>query len=67
MKILKKIIMACRYLLVVPVIGSILLAAAATIMGFGRIIASGIRLFHYDDFSTKSSKLMGTSIIEIID
>jgi len=64
---MKKIIMACRHLLIVPVLGSILLALGAIVMGFGRIIKSAIRLYEYGDFSAKSSKLMGTSIIEIID
>ncbi len=64
---MKKIIMVCRHLIVVPVVGSILLAVGASIMGFGRIIASAINLYQYGDFSVKSSKMMGTSIIEIID
>ena len=58
---------ACRFLLVVPVIGCVLLAAGVVIMGMGRIVSSAVHLVRDGDFSEKSAKTMSLAVIEIID
>ena len=58
---------ACRYLLVVPIVGCILLTAGVVIMGMGRIITAGVKLYQVGEFSAKASKTMALSVIEIID
>jgi uncharacterized membrane protein YqhA len=57
----------CRFLLVVPVIGCIILTAATVVMGIGRIFKAGIAAFGSPEFSIRSSKAMGLAVIEIID
>ncbi len=58
---------ACRFLLVVPVVGCILLTAGVVIMGLGRIVTSGVKLVQAGDFSAKAAKIMSLAVIEIID
>jgi uncharacterized membrane protein YqhA len=58
---------ACRFLLIIPVIGCVLLTAGAVIMGIGRIITAGAQLLRAGDFSAKASKTMSLAVIEIID
>lgn len=58
---------ACRYLLLIPVFGCIVLTAGAVFMGLGRILTAGVRLFRAGDFSPKSAKIMSVAVIEIID
>ena len=58
---------ACRFLLVVPVIGCVLLTAGVVIMGMGRIVSSAAQLVRDGDFSAKSAKTMSLAVIEIID
>lgn len=58
---------ACRFLLVIPVIGSILLTLMVIIMGMGRIVTVGIKLFSSGDFSAKAAKIISLEVIEIID
>ena len=58
---------ACRYLLVVPVIGCVLLTAGVMLMGAGRIMMSGYALALKGDFSAKAAKTMSLAVIEIID
>jgi uncharacterized membrane protein YqhA len=62
-----KTLAACRFLLIVPVFGCVLLTAAAVAMGMGRIFTSGIRLVQAADVSAKAAKTMSLAIIEIID
>ena len=57
----------CRFLLVLPVIGCVLLTAGVVIMGMGRIATAGVELFHAGDFSAKAAKTMSLAVIEIID
>ena len=64
---LRRILAACRYLLVVPVIGCVLLTAGVVVMGFGRIVTAGYRLAVAGDFSAKAAKTMSLAVIEIID
>ena len=58
---------ACRFLLVIPVIGSVLLTLMVIIMGLGRIVTVGIKLFSSGDFSAKAAKIISLEVIEIID
>ena len=58
---------ACRFLLVIPVVGCVLLTAGVVIMGIGRIVTAGAQLLQAGDFSAKASKTMSLAVIEIID
>jgi uncharacterized membrane protein YqhA len=58
---------ACRFLLIIPVVGCVLLTAGAVIMGIGRIVTAGAQLLRAGDFSAKASKTMSLAVIEIID
>lgn len=58
---------ACRFLLMVPVLGCVLLTAGVVIMGLGRIVTAGTQLLRAGDFSPKASKTMSLAVIEIID
>jgi uncharacterized membrane protein YqhA len=58
---------ACRYLLIVPVIGCILLTAGTVLMGIVRIVTAGAKLLHAGDYSAKAAKIMSLAVIEIID
>ncbi len=62
-----KFLIASRYLLVIGVLGSIIMAVGTVIMGFGRIVTSLKRLEEMGGFSPKASKLMAIAVIEIID
>jgi hypothetical protein len=52
---------ACRYLLIVPVIGCIILTAGTVLMGIVRIITAGAKLVSAGDFSAKAAKIMALS------
>ena len=58
---------ACRFLLIIPVVGCVLLTAGVVIMGIGRIVTAGAQLLRVGDFSAKASKTMSLAVIEIID
>ena len=58
---------ACRFLLVIPVVGSVLLTLMVVIMGLGRIFTVGMKLFRSGDFSAKAAKILSLEVIEIID
>ena len=58
---------ACRYLLVVPVIGCVLLALGVVLMGAARIVTAGINVVQAGDVSAKAAKTMSLVVIEIID
>ena len=57
----------CRYVLVLPVIGCVLLTTGAVLMGMGRIISAGVALVAAGDVSPKAAKTMALAVIEIID
>ncbi len=50
-----KFLLASRYLLVIPVLGSVIMTAGAVIMGFGRIVTAVKRLQELGGFSPKAS------------
>jgi len=58
---------ACRFLLFIPVVGCLILTAAAVMMGMGRILTAGAELLRAGDFSAKASKTVALAVIEIID
>jgi len=53
-----KFLAACRYLLVIPVVGCVLMTGGVVIMGLGRILTSVKRLVDLGGFSPKASKIM---------
>jgi uncharacterized membrane protein YqhA len=58
---------ACRFILVVPVIGCVLLTAGVVLMGMGRIITAAIEIVGEGDFSAKAAKTLSLEVIETID
>jgi uncharacterized membrane protein YqhA len=58
---------ACRYLLIVPVVGCIILTAGTVLMGIIRIGTAGVKLVSSGDYSAKAAKIMSLAVIEIID
>ena len=58
---------ACRYLLVLPVIGCVLLTTGVVLMGMGRILTAAVSILRAGDFSAKVAKIMSLAVIEIID
>ncbi len=47
----QRFLAACRFLLIIPVIGCVLLALGVVLMGLGRILTVGVKLVHMGDFS----------------
>jgi uncharacterized membrane protein YqhA len=64
---LLRFLAACRFLLVIPVIGCVLLTAGVVLTGVARIVTDGIKFVQAGDFSAKAAKAMSLSVIEIID
>ncbi len=64
---LLKFLSACRFLLVIPVVGCVVLTAGVVLMGIGRIVTAGIKLVQAGDLSAKAAKTMSLAVIEIID
>ena len=64
---LRKLLDAGRYLLVIPVIGSLLLTVGVVGMGAGLIVERGWNLFRNGEFSQKAARTMSVTVIETID
>jgi uncharacterized membrane protein YqhA len=64
---MRKFLSACRYLLIVPVVGCVIMTGGVVVMGFGRIVTSIKRLVEMGGFAPKASKYMSLAVIEIID
>ena len=64
---LHRFLVACRFLLVVPVAGCVLLTAGVVLMGIARVVSAGIQLVQRGDFSAKAAKMFSLEVIEIID
>ena len=58
---------ACRFLLVIPVLGCVILTGGAFVMGLGRIVRAMGEHISNPDFTPEASKKMAISVIEIID
>jgi len=66
-EMLYRFLAACRFLLVVPVVGLAVVTLAVVLMGVARIVTAGQRMVETGDFSAKAAKLMSLEVIEIID
>ena len=64
---LLKFLAACRFLLVVPVVGCVLLTLAVVLMGIARVVTACINMVQAGDVSAKAAKKMSLVVIEIID
>lgn len=64
---LKRLLEISRFLLVLPVIGSLLLMLATVIMGFGVIVARAWELTGNVEFTPKSAKTLSVTVIQTID
>ncbi len=58
---------ACRFLLVIPIVGCVILTAAIVVMGVLRILVAGMELVHGGTLSASAAKMMSLAAIEIID
>ena len=67
MHVLRKILEVSRYLLIVPVIGSLLLTVAVVVMGFGLILLRGWEAVVNLDFDENVAKALSMSVIQAID
>ena len=64
---LRRLLEFGRYLLVLPVIGSLLLTAAVVVMGLGLILYRGWDLLGSPEFQDKPAKVLSVSVIQAID
>lgn len=64
---MEKILYSMRHLIMLPVIGSVICAIGAAIMGIGRLYTGIIYRFSEFDLSAKTAKVVSIAIIEIID
>lgn len=64
---LQKILLASRFLLVLPVIGSLLLMLGIVLMGVGMVLVQEWNLLLHGDFSAKAAKQLTIVVIETID
>lgn len=62
-----RFLVACRFLLIVPVIGCVVLTAGVVTMGMGRIVTEGMQALRTGDFSPKAAKAVSLAAIEIIE
>jgi uncharacterized membrane protein YqhA len=62
-----KFLAGCRYLLLIPVVGCVLLTAGVVVIGLGRTMYAATQLFRAEDLTAKVSKQMALAVIEIID
>ena len=58
---------ACRYLLVIPIIGCVALTAGVVLMGMAHILTAGAQIVRDGDVSAKAAKMVSLAVIEIID
>ncbi|HET6416603.1 MAG TPA: YqhA family protein [Polyangiales bacterium] len=64
---MKRFLVACRFFLVLPVVGCVVLTAGVVTMGVGRIVTEGSQTFRTGDFSAKAAKAVALASIEIIE
>jgi uncharacterized membrane protein YqhA len=62
-----KFLRVCRYLMILPIIGCVMLTAVVFVMGMVRILVYATELVREGDFSAKAVKTMALAVIEIID
>lgn len=64
---MNKLLYFLRWLIILPVIGSAILAIGASILGLGRVYTGTVYRLTELDFSAKTAKAVSISIVEIID
>jgi len=64
---MRNLLLASRFLLVLPVIGSLLLMVGVVVMGLGVVLTQGWNLLRQGDFSSKGAKQLTLTVIESID
>jgi uncharacterized membrane protein YqhA len=64
---MRKLLVASRYLLILPVIGSLLLMVGVVVMGLGVVLTQGWNLLSQGEFSPKGAKQLTLTVIESID
>ena len=64
---LKQILVASRFLLVLPVIGSLLLTVAVVVTGLGLVLVRGKDFLQDAEINSKTAKVMSITVIETID
>jgi uncharacterized membrane protein YqhA len=63
----QRFLAACRFLLIIPVVGCVLLTLGVVLMGLARIVTDGTKVVQAGDYSAKAAKTMSLAVIEIID
>ena len=64
---MRKLLVASRYLLILPVVGSLLLMVGVVVMGLGVVLTQGWNLLSQGEFSPKGAKQLTLTVIESID
>ncbi len=64
---LRRLLVASRFLLVLPVIGSLLLMLGVVVMGLGVVLAQEWSLLRKGEFSTTGAKQLTITVIETVD
>jgi len=64
---MRKLLVASRFLLILPVIGSLLLMVGVVVMGLGVVLTQGWNLLRQGEFSPKGAKQLTLTVIESID
>ena len=64
---MQKLLVASRFLIFLPVIGSLLLMVGVVVMGLGVVLTQGWNLLKQGDFSPKGAKQLTLTVIESID
>lgn len=64
---LRKLLEYSRYLMILPIIGSLLLMVGVVVMGFGVVVVQEWNLFSKGQFSAKDAKLLTLTVVETID
>ena len=64
---MRQLLLASRFLLVLPVIGSLLLTVGVVVMGLGVVLTQGWHLMQQGEFSPKGAKQLTLTVIESID
>lgn len=64
---LRKLLELSRYVLILPVIGSLLLTVSVAIVGLGMTVSQGWKLIQSGEFAAKSAKQLTLIVIQSVD
>ena len=64
---LKKLLLSSRYLMVLPIIGSLLLTISVVISGLGLVLLKEWELLQNGEYSARTSKQLTLTVIDAID